>query len=101
MYNIQPHAKPASVSVGSSSPWASAESQLLNLQASIAALREEMESIDKEKAGDKMLAEYRQWKDSEASAKSTWFRGQERWEKFRLVGWECKVAEAVLLEVRR
>ena len=48
-----------------------------------------MKSIDKEKVGDEMLAEYMQWKDSEASAKSTWFRGQKRWEGAEWSGWNA------------
>ena len=89
-YNKEPLAKPASVSASSSWEEASAESQFHTLQASIAALRQEMESMDTEKFGNKMLAEYHEWKDREALAKSTWFRDQKRWEHADWSAWKSE-----------
>lgn len=82
----EPWAKPASASTSS---WdeASAESQFHALQASIANMREEMESIDSEKIGDGMLAECQAWQEREALAKSNRFRDQRRWKRADWTPW--------------
>ena len=86
-YNKEPLAKPASVSASSSWEEASAESQFHTLQASIAALRREMESMDTEEFGSKMLAGYHEWQDRQALDKSTWFRDRKRWEHADWSAW--------------
>ena len=49
-----------------------------------------MESIDSEKVVNRMLAEYQEWKDREALAKSTWFRDQKRWERADWSAWKSE-----------
>ena len=90
-YKTQPWAKPPPATAAQSSGKASAEYQFQVLLASIAALREEMEFIDKEQVGEHMLAERSKKEAEEASAQSDWSDGQwpQRWESSSWWAWNA------------